>query len=173
MRSWGKNAPNHIAQEGSVGRVPQPLHHTALCVRDVDASLRFYRDGLGLEVLMDHRFEGDWPTLFDASSRQLHSVFLGDPAHADAGIVELVVFDDARSPAPGPAVDAGPPDSGFFLLSFFVDVDATLRRLRELGLEERTRRIDQPGPRGPIPMATVHDPDGVLVELIHAQEPPA
>jgi catechol 2,3-dioxygenase-like lactoylglutathione lyase family enzyme len=173
MRNWGKNAPNHIAQEGSVGRVPRPLHHAALCVRDLDASLRFYRDGLGLEVLMDQRFEGDWPALFDASSRRLRSVFLGDPARADAGIVELVVFDHATGEPAGPVIAAGPPASGFFLLSFFVDVDVTLSRLRSLGFGERPRRIEQPGPLGPVSMATVRDPDGALVELIHATEPGA
>ena len=153
--------------------MPRPLHHAALCVRDLDASLRFYRDGLGLEVLMDHRFEGDWPALFDASSRHLRSVFLGDPARADAGIVELVVFDDATGESSGPVTAAGPPASGFFLLSFFVDLDATLGRLRSLGFAEHPRRIEQPGPLGPVSMATVHDPDGVLVELIHAKEPEA
>jgi glyoxylase I family protein len=38
------------------------IHHSAICVRDVEASLRFWRDGLGFEVLMDERFTGDWPT---------------------------------------------------------------------------------------------------------------
>jgi catechol 2,3-dioxygenase-like lactoylglutathione lyase family enzyme len=173
MRSWGKNAPNHIAQEGSVARVARPLHHSALCVRDVDTSLRFYRDGLGLEVLMDQRFEGDWPALFDAPSRHLRSVFLGDPAHTNAGIVELVVFDHAGHPAPEQTADTGPPTSGFFLLSFYVDVDATLNRLQTLGFGEAARRIDQAGPVGVVAMATVHDPDGVLVELIHVPEPGA
>jgi glyoxylase I family protein len=144
-----------------------------LCVRDVDESLRFYRDGLGLEVLMDHGFDGDWPTLFDAPSSRLRSVFLGDPAGADAGIVELVVFDGSTiDPAAGAAA-VGPPASGFFLLSFFVDVDATLERLDGLGLGGTPRRIAQPGPAGTVPIATVRDPDGLLVELIQAQEPDA
>jgi catechol 2,3-dioxygenase-like lactoylglutathione lyase family enzyme len=144
-----------------------------VCVRDLDASLRFYRDGVGLELLMDHRFEGDWPTLFDAASRHLRSVFLGDPTGADAGIVELVVFDgpggdQARDPA-----GAGPPASGFFLLSFFVDVDAALARLDNLGFGGTPRRVEQPGPGGPVAMATVRDPDGVLVELIQSRNPGA
>jgi glyoxylase I family protein len=153
--------------------VPRALHHAALCVRDLDASLRFYRDGLGLDVLMDHRFEGDWPTLFDASSHHLRSVFLGDPANPDAGMVELVVFDDEPGEPPGPVAGAGPPGAGFFLLSFFVDVDAALHRLRDLGFGEHPRRIEQPGPVGAVSMATVRDPDGVLVELIHANQPGA
>jgi catechol 2,3-dioxygenase-like lactoylglutathione lyase family enzyme len=144
--------------------MPASLHHAALCVRDVDASLRFYRDGLGLTVLMDERFEGDWPTLFAARSKRLHSVFLGDPALPDAGVVELVAF-DGGAPDSDPAPE---PTRGFFLLSFFVDLDATMTRLEQLGLAREPRRVQQPGPHGPVAMATVRDPDGVLVELIGA-----
>jgi catechol 2,3-dioxygenase-like lactoylglutathione lyase family enzyme len=140
------------------------LHHAALCVRDVDASLRFYRDGLGLDVMMDHTFEGDWPRLFAARSGTLRSVFLGDPAMPDAGVVELVAFDGGADDGPPP----GPPATGFFLLSFFVAVDATLARLQDLGLGGRPRRVAQPAPQGAVTMATLRDPDGVLVELIEA-----
>jgi hypothetical protein len=46
-----------------------------------------------------------------------------------------------------------------------VDVDAVLGRLASLGFEPEGR-IDQPAPTGTVAMATVRDPDGVLVELI-------
>jgi catechol 2,3-dioxygenase-like lactoylglutathione lyase family enzyme len=140
------------------------VHHSAVCTRDLDAALRFYRDGLGLQVLMDHEFDGAWRALFDSRSDRLHSVFLGDPTHVDAGIVELVVFDGGVEPGAAP----GPPATGFFLLSLFVDVDATLARLAALDLGGEPRRIEVPAPRGPVAMATVRDPDGVLVELIDA-----
>jgi catechol 2,3-dioxygenase-like lactoylglutathione lyase family enzyme len=139
------------------------VHHSAVYTRDVDASLRFYRDGLGLQVLMDHEFDGDWPTLFDAPGNRLRSVFLGDPDTPDAGIVELVAFaEDVTGAGPSTA----PPEPGFFLLSFFVDVADTLARLGTLGLDGGARRIRVPGPAGDVEMATVRDPDGVLVELI-------
>jgi glyoxylase I family protein len=151
------------------------VHHSAVCVRDVAESMRFYRDGLGLELLMDHTFTGDWPTLFDASSTTLRSIFLGDPRHPDAGVVELVVFDPSPEPPPGaghgarPRPDrhtpAGPPVAGFFLLSLFVPVAETLDRLAALGYGD-VRRIEQPGPSGPVSMVAVRDPDGVVVELI-------
>ncbi len=137
------------------------VHHSAICARDIDASLRFYRDGLGLEVTMDEEFDGDWPTLFGASGTRLRSVFLGDPAVADAGFVELVSFADLGAGSGA----SGAPATGFFLLSFYVDVDATLRRLAALGLGGEPRRIAA-GPGDAVTMATVHDPDGVLVELI-------
>ena len=66
-----------------------------------------------------------------------------------------------RRPAPEPA-------EGFFLLSFYVgDVGEVLERLAALGLGGDVRRIELPAPDGAgVGMATVRDPDGVLVELI-------
>jgi glyoxylase I family protein len=138
------------------------VHHSAIVVADVEQSLRFWRDGIGLAVMMDHTFDGAWRDLFGARGDRLRSVFLGDPSRADAGIVELVVFDGGAEPA----LAAGAPAAGFFLLSFFVDVDAVLARLRDLGLGGEPRRISVPAPNGAVAMATVRDPDGVLVELI-------
>ena len=134
------------------------IHHSAICVRDVEASLRFWSDGLGLQVLMDERFDGDWPTLLRAPSSRLRAVFLGDPAHAEGGIVELV---DLGEVAPGPPTD-GPASGGFLLLSVMVDVAAALERLGELGLGGTPRRTEVAG----VAMAVVTDPDGVLVELV-------
>lgn len=146
--------------------MPAKCHHSAICVSDFATSLRFYTEGLGLELLWEKEFEGDWPTLFGAPQPRLHSAFLGDPSVPDAGIVELVEF-------PGGMAEGSPqgpvPELGFFLLSFYVDVDATLARLGALGLGGQPRRIEVTGMGGqPVPMAVVRDPDGVLVELIGA-----
>jgi glyoxylase I family protein len=139
-------------------------HHTAIVVRDVGASLRFWRDGIGFDIVMDSHFDGEWPELFGVKSRRLRSIFLGDPARPDSGIVELVSFpadsDDAQ-------LSAGPGAIGFFLISCYVDVGAALARLAALGLGGEPRRITMPTPSGAgVPMATVVDPNGVLVELI-------
>jgi catechol 2,3-dioxygenase-like lactoylglutathione lyase family enzyme len=134
------------------------IHHSVVVVRDLEASLRFYRDGLGLEVMQDRQVEGDWPGLLDAPSRGLRAVFLGDPRVPDdhSGVLELNRFDgDIAEGSP-----ASPRRSGFLLLSFFVDVEAALARLASLGLGGSPRRVTQPTPNG-----TVRDPDGVLVLL--------
>lgn len=135
------------------------VHHSAICVTDVDASLRFWRDGLGFAVLMDERFEGDWPTLLRAPSTSLRAVFLGDPAHPEAAIVELVDLGLAEATASSPPELAS---AGFLLLSIVTDLDAALDRLAALGLGGPPRRIEVSG----IAMAVVADPDGVLVELV-------
>ena len=118
-------------------------------------------DGIGLEVLMDQRLRRRLAHAVRRRSTTLRSVFLGDP-DPDAGIVELVDF--GAAPGPVPAV-AGRGRRAFFLLSFSVDLGATLARLASLGSPE-VRRIAQPAPGGAVAMATVRDPDGVLVELI-------
>jgi len=141
------------------------IHHSAICVRDLDQSLVFWRDGLGFEVLIDEQFEGDWPTLLHAPTKSLRSVFLGDPAAPGSGIVELVDLGDvpdAERPAGAPAT------SGFLLLSVITEVEATLARLRKVQLGGTPRRVEVSG----VAMAVVADPDGVLVELIDTMAAP-
>jgi catechol 2,3-dioxygenase-like lactoylglutathione lyase family enzyme len=124
-----------LYSESNLAAVPV-IHHTALCVRDLDASLRFWRDGLGFRPLMDETFEGDWPTLLRGPQRTLRSVFLGEPSQPTAGIVELVDLGDVDD---GPA----PPDratTGFLLVSLTAPLDATLARLADLGLGGEPRR---------------------------------
>ena len=132
-------------------------HHTAIATNEIDDSLRFWRDGLGFDVLMDMEFDGDWPTLFDAPSDHLRSIFLGDPADQGSGIVELV---DLGALPSGTAPSA--PTTGFFLVSVYLDVDATLARLAEMSLGGQPDRIEVHG----VSMAVVRDPNGVRVELI-------
>jgi catechol 2,3-dioxygenase-like lactoylglutathione lyase family enzyme len=143
------------------------VHHTAIVTADVETSMRFWRDGLGFTELMDHTFTGDWRTLFDANTDTLRSVFLGDPATPDTGIVELVVFEGAADPPPATAG----PAFGFFLVSLQRAVDPTLARLAELGFAEGLRRISMPAPGGKVvQMAVITAPDGVRVELIGAAQ---
>jgi glyoxylase I family protein len=135
-----------------------------LVVGDLERSLQFYRDGLGLEVLGDREVEGEWPDLFGAPTRRLRAVFLGDSNVPDvfAGVLELNEYRDTDVATGTPS---SPTRTGFLMLSFFVDVDATLSRLASFGLGGTPRRITQSAPNGPIVICTVRDPDGVLVLL--------
>ena len=143
------------------------IHHTAIVTSDVEASMRFWRDGLGFTELFDYTFTGDWPTLFGTATDQLRSIFLGDPVTPDTGIVELVVM-EGTPPAPTmPDV----PTFGFFLLSLQRDVDATLATLADLGFDDGVRRIEMPAPGGKkVAMAVLTAPDSVRVELIGPPE---
>lgn len=138
------------------------LDHTGLCPADLDAALRFYRDGIGLAVLFDVTLPYDLEPLLGVPTASVRTVFLGDPARPDAGSLELLDLGDGR--AAGEAAPSGLPRRGTFLLSFQVDdVAATLARLADLGLGGTPRRMPTPGGRV---VATVVDPDGTTVELL-------
>jgi len=134
------------------------VHHSAIVTHDVEASLVFWRDGLGFDVLMDHTFEGPWDELFGGKTTELRSLFLGDAALPDGGIVELVDTGETGPPTRGPRDQA----AGFMLLSLYADLDQVLPRLATLGVGgEPTVR-----PVGPVRLAVVQDPNGVTVELM-------
>lgn len=144
---------------------PSPsIHHTVIMTNDLDQSLAFYERGIGLSRLQDRVVTGDWPALFGAASTTLRAVFLGNPDVGDdhAGVLELNSF---KTEPPAPSRSFAGPTPGLFLISFFLDVEATLQRLDRLGLGGSPHRVQQPTPNGPITIATVRDPDGVHVLL--------
>jgi catechol 2,3-dioxygenase-like lactoylglutathione lyase family enzyme len=139
------------------------IHHSVIAVSDLESSLRFYRDGLGLDVLQDRHVEGDWPDLFDAPGRVLRAVFLGQTGVADdqSGVLELNAFEgSALPPAVAPGLRAG-----FLLLSYFVDVDEVVDRLEAMGLGGQPRRVVQSTRSGEVAIVVVRDPDGVRILL--------
>jgi catechol 2,3-dioxygenase-like lactoylglutathione lyase family enzyme len=134
------------------------LHHVVIFVGDADRSLAFYREGLGLQTLVDREFDGDWPALFAVGSGRLRAMILGDPEHPERGQVELLTFPDPVAPGPGPV----PPATGFVMLSFMVDLAVVLPRLEAAGGTDVRRMTLRNG----VPVVTLRDPDGVLVELL-------
>lgn len=137
------------------------MHHAGVCVRNLDESLRFYRDGLGLTVLTDKALDADLESLLAVRTERVRTVFLGDAEHTDSGIIELLDLGVAGIADGAP--QSGVPARGVFLLSVQVDVAATLARLAEMGLGGIPRTMPTPG--GGL-AATVTDPDGVMVELL-------
>ncbi len=136
------------------------IHHTVIRVGDMDRSLAYWRDGVGLALMMDGEFEGDWPILFNVPSTSLRSVFLGDVTH-DGGILELVDFG-----TPGSRQPAGEmPPEGLMLVAFQCAIDPVLERLRSMGHEGPLREITVQSPRGPVRMVLLEDPNGVRFEL--------
>jgi catechol 2,3-dioxygenase-like lactoylglutathione lyase family enzyme len=137
------------------------LHHAGICCRDIEESLRFYRDGIGLVVLADVVLAADLKPLLGVSTTSVRTVFLGEPQQSDAGIVELLDLGVAAIGDADP--QTGTPARGVFLLSVQVDVDGALGRLTELGLGGTPLTMTVLG--GGL-AATVVDPDGVMVELL-------
>lgn len=123
--------------------------HTMVRVMDLEASLRFYRDALGLEVVRRNDYPQGRYTL----------VFLAAPGDADAQ-VELTWNWDPEAYGIGRA---------FGHLAYEVeDIYAACRRLQEHGVT-----INRPPRDGR--MAFVRSPDAISVELLQRGEslPPA
>ncbi len=121
------------------------LDHFVLRVRDLDVSLRFYRDVLGLTA----ENEAD----YRQGIRPFVSLRLGDQ------LLDLV-----PDPTYDPATSAG----GF--LHFCVTIDGSLRpvvaRLRELGVPLlHDEPVMRGGARGEGLSIYAQDPDGYMVEL--------
>jgi catechol 2,3-dioxygenase-like lactoylglutathione lyase family enzyme len=140
------------------------LYLVSLFVRDAERSLRFYRDGLGFEVLSDGEFVGQWPAMFGVESTRLRAIFLGDPAEPNRACVELVTFADPLPSGPPPS----PPATGTLMVAFRVDLERVLPALVELGATDVRQGAMSTG----VVAATVRDPDGILVELLPAEHRP-
>jgi lactoylglutathione lyase len=116
--------------------------HTMVRVTDLPASLRFYRDALGLEVLRQR----------DVPAGRFTLVFLAAPGQSDAQ-VELTHNWD-------PEVYTGGRNFGH--LAYEVDdIYAACRRLQEHGVT-----INRPPRDGR--MAFVRSPDDISIELLQA-----
>lgn len=121
--------------------------HTMLRVRDADASIRFYTQGLGMKLL--DRFD------FDAGRFSL--VYLAFDGYDGGGALELTYNWDQAEP-----YDLG---SGYGHVSIGVpDIEAAVAQLERIGAPITTR------PKKMVPgaphLAFVTDPDGYAIELI-------
>ena len=138
------------------------LHHAGVCVRNMEQSLRFYRDGLGLTVLADKMLNADLESLLGVHTETVRTVFLGDAEQPDSGIIELLdvglaAYRRRRSPkGPCPLVASS-------CCRFRSMCRSVLSRLEGMGLGGTPRSMPTPG--GGM-AATVTDPDGVMVELL-------
>ncbi|MFN7725129.1 MAG: lactoylglutathione lyase [Rubrivivax sp.] len=128
--------------------------HTMVRVTDIEASLKFYRDALGLEVLSHRENEGGRFTL----------VFLAAPGNREAQ-VELTY----NWPAADGTAEVYTGGRNFGHIAYAVDdIYATCQRLQDHGVT-----ILRPPRDGR--MAFVRSPDQVSIELLQAGDalPPA
>jgi glyoxylase I family protein len=146
----------------------QRLTHVGICIRDLERSLRFYRDGLGFTQLSDLRIAGEpTSTLLQLPEVDLHACYL----ERDGTRIELLYY--AVPGAVGPSEPRAMNQLGITHLSFRVaDLPAVLERLRAAGARILHRsRIDLPAFEAAAVFVT--DPDGTLIELVQAPGDPA
>ena len=130
---------------------PQFLH-TMLCVGDLEASRRFYCDGLGMKLL--DRMDVDF-------APRVSALFVGFDEN-DA-VLELAKYYDGDGPY------ARRPGFGHVALGI-PDLRVVLDRLESMGVHIRIP--PQVLIEGAPPAAFLDDPDGYEVELIQTRNPP-
>lgn len=138
------------------------FYHAGITVRSIEASLAFYRDLLGLEVVRD--FTRDLPFLMELvgiPAKSIRSVFLEiTPEY----FVELVEYHGVEQFAAA----SRPCDLGVGHTCLFVeDIAALDAELRAAGVKIRSEKpVTLPlGPYAGSKVLYAHDPDGYLVEL--------
>ena len=152
-------------------RVPIDLRRTTLIVRDMDTSLRFYRDVLGLKVAYDQIIRTPRDATSDATAeRSLRLVLL--QANDDfIGMIGMIQYFKPAKPVP--AAPAEPFSIGSMVFVFNVkNATAKFAAAREV---PGVRVIEEPTPttypgyggKGVIPVlvSTLTDPDGYAIEL--------
>ncbi len=146
------------------------MNHTGFVVSNMERSLAFYRDQLGLEIERDQILEGEFISeLVGYPDAKLHIVYLGlgDMKHS----VELIEYLNPRSNAV-PLPDRK--DIGATHLGIIVDnLDEFYKELSS----KEVRFLSPPAirPNAVYPMAQkgcyMQDPDGNWLELL--EQPPA
>lgn len=129
------------------------LQYCNITVNDLDGSLAFYRDALGLEVRND------------VGSGEFRWVTLGSHSRPDAEIV-LSEPHAGRSQADGDAMQELLTKGVLPMVVFRTDdLDAMFERVRASGAEVTQEPIDQPwGPRD----CAFRDPSGNMVRILQA-----
>ena len=145
------------------------VSHIGLCVSDLDASLRFYTEGLGFEVA----------EAFDVGDEVAHTlevergvVLKSQMIQKDGLKVELLGW---TSPQPFGVASSSRGQIGITHLSFnVVDIAAVEQRLVEFGATViESTRTAIPFPGGAMHLHFLADPDGTRVELMEAVVDPA
>ncbi|MFP5343851.1 MAG: VOC family protein [Candidatus Limnocylindria bacterium] len=136
--------------------------HGGITVRDMDRSLVFYRDGLGLEQAFDRILDAPYlREVLDLEFQHIRAVYLHVPGGGYVELLEYVGIERLSAAS-------RPCDYGAGHLCLYVDdVDAMHARLVELGFAARSSGVVDitAGPNQGARSCYMSDPDGYAVEL--------
>jgi catechol 2,3-dioxygenase-like lactoylglutathione lyase family enzyme len=149
-------------------RIPVDLRRTTLVVRDIDASLPLYRDGLGMKVIYDQRIGGgknpdgsEKPATIRLVLLRANDTFIGA-----LGLMQRLDI----GPQPEPVFERAMPGDSILVFNA-KDLDArwpTIKALPGVRVHTEPNRVEYPGPNGttiPVTFTAVFDPDGNFIEI--------
>jgi catechol 2,3-dioxygenase-like lactoylglutathione lyase family enzyme len=142
--------------------------HVGITVRDMEKSVRFYRDLLGLKVIGDITVEGEnISTVTQVEGAKLRAVYLGSVEDLKAPPIELLHFIE---PASEGTPYTGLANPGITEVAFWVkDIEETYTRLRDQGVDfySPPQLFDLEG-YGKVKALYFRDPDGITLELMQS-----
>jgi len=152
-------------------RVPIDLRRTTLIVRDMDRSLQFYRDALGLKVAYDQRIRTPRSATTDAEADRALRLVLLEANDDYVGMIGLIEYTRPRKPAP--ERPAEPFSIGSMVFVFNAeDLDAVFAAAAEtpgVVVLEKPEKTTYPSYDGsgtiPVRVSVLRDPDGYVIEL--------
>lgn len=137
----------------------RPIVDIAVVCSDFPASVRFYRDAIGLEIHQDLEI----PERLAVPSGLAPSAFRHLRLRAGDSLIKLMEI------SPPPVAQAEAFHAGVRWLTFFVDdLNATISLLTERGVEFISPRLE--GLAGAFACAKA--PDGILIEFVELYQPP-
>ena len=151
----------------SGANVIRGIHHASRSVSDMDRSLSFYRDLLGMSVLLDAEMQGEMlerEVAMEGAKLRLVLLDSGGPTHIE--LLEYYSPDGAPLPP-----DAVPADVGAHHVALLVDdIRGAHRELEAAGVRFTypPQQVDAGHLAGHW-TAYCYDPDGMIVELWQLQ----
>lgn len=151
-------------------RIPVDVRRTTLVVKDIERSLPFWRDALGLTVVYDQMIERPLdPEKPEGAKRSLRLVLMraNDTFIGAIGLLEYV---SPRRPERAPGEDR-PIVGDFIMVVNATDLDTRWEGVRSVpGVRvlSEPSLVEYPAPGGgviPVMVSMVRDPDGYFVEL--------
>lgn len=161
--------PLQAAPVPEAERIPVDIRRTTFVVRDIDKSLPFYRDALGLKVVYDQLIGGSVDADGKPRAPSVRLVLLR--ANDDfIGVLGLMQRLNVTEPVPEPVFRKAQP-GGLILVFNVQDLDTRFDKIRAtpgVKVAEAPQRIEYPAPGGgviPVLFSAVWDADGNYIEI--------
>ena len=145
-----------------------PVRRTTLVVSDMDQSLSFYRDLLGMQVFYDHEIQAEAPAkLMGVPDCRVRLVSLQSDDSVNGMVGLLSFLSPPIKPRSQIQEHISDPDAALLFMADDIDIQSTFHHLKQAGCEIVCPPLEYSVPeRGPLCGFTCKDPDGLLLALM-------